>query len=144
MRIALSGLWRWREWRNILALRPTSSAGRSRAWGRRKSSAASSATSLVSSIESLSMAWHRQLPDRCRRILTDHRSVNAVGESWFATLKEELIHRQSWATIAQVRRAVSTFIEIFYNHQRLHSSLGYLTPVEFEQQIHQAPRRKAA
>jgi transposase InsO family protein len=69
---------------------------------------------------------------------------NAVGESWFATLKEELIHRQSWATIAQVRRAVSTFIEIFYNHQRLHSSLGYLTPVEFEQQIHQAPRRKAA
>jgi transposase InsO family protein len=69
---------------------------------------------------------------------------NAVGESWFATLKEELIHRQSWATIAQVRRAVIAFIEIFYNHQRLHSSLGYLTPVEFEQQIHQAPRRKAA
>lgn len=69
---------------------------------------------------------------------------NAVGESWFATLKEELIHRQSWATISQVRRAVSEFIEIFYNHQRLHSSLGYLTPVEYEQHIHQAPRREAA
>jgi putative transposase len=69
---------------------------------------------------------------------------NAVGESWFATLKEELIHRQSWATISQVRRSVSAFIEIFYNHQRLHSSLGYLTPVEYEQQIHQAPRRDAA
>ena len=69
---------------------------------------------------------------------------NAVGESWFATLKEELIHRQSWATNARVRRAVIAFIEIFYNHQRLHSSLGYLTPVEFEQQIHHAPRRKAA
>jgi transposase InsO family protein len=69
---------------------------------------------------------------------------NAVGESWFATLKEELIHRQSWATIAQVRRAVSAFIEIFYNHQRLHSSLGYLTPVEYEQQTHQAPRPEAA
>jgi putative transposase len=69
---------------------------------------------------------------------------NAVGESWFATLKEELIHRQSWTTIAQVHRAVVEFIEIFYNHQRLHSSLGYLTPVEFEQQIHQASRREAA
>jgi putative transposase len=69
---------------------------------------------------------------------------NAVGESWFATLKEELIHRQSWATISQVRRAVIEFIEIFYNHQRLHSALGYLTPVEYEQQIHQAPRREAA
>lgn len=69
---------------------------------------------------------------------------NAVGESWFATLKQELIHRQSWATISQVRRAVIEFIEIFYNHQRLHSSLGYLTPVEYEQQIQQHPRREAA
>jgi transposase InsO family protein len=68
----------------------------------------------------------------------------AVGESWFATLKEELIHRQSWATISQVRRAVIEFIEMFYNHQRLHSSLDYLTPAEYEQQIHQASRREAA
>jgi transposase InsO family protein len=58
--------------------------------------------------------------------------------------QEELIHRQSWATIAQLRRAVIAFIEIFYNHQRLHSSLGYLTPVEYEEQIYQAPRREAA
>ena len=36
---------------------------------------------------------------------------NAVGESWFATLKEELIHGQSWATTVQVRRAVIEFIE---------------------------------
>jgi putative transposase len=49
---------------------------------------------------------------------------NAVGESWFATLKEELIHRQSWATIAQVRRAVIAFIEIFYNYQRLKQFSG--------------------
>lgn len=69
---------------------------------------------------------------------------NAVGESWFATLKEELIHRQSWVSIRQVRRAVIEFIEIFYNRQRLHSSLGYLTPVEYEQQIHQHSRREAA
>jgi len=57
---------------------------------------------------------------------------NAVGESWFATLKEELIYRQSWASVAQVRRAVFEFIEVFYNRQRLHSSLGYLTPAEYE------------
>jgi transposase InsO family protein len=69
---------------------------------------------------------------------------NAVSESWFATLKEELIYRHSWATIAQVRRAVIEFIEIFYNHQRLHSSLGYLTPVEYEQQIQQQSRQEAA
>jgi putative transposase len=39
---------------------------------------------------------------------------------------------------------VFEFIEIFYNRQRLHSSLGYLTPVEYEQHIHQGPRREAA
>jgi transposase InsO family protein len=57
---------------------------------------------------------------------------NAVAESWFATLKLELIDRQSWATRAQVRRAVFEFIEVFYNRQRLHSSLGYLSPAAFE------------
>jgi putative transposase len=57
---------------------------------------------------------------------------NAVAESWFATLKIELIDRQSWATRAQVRRAVFEFVEVFYNRQRLHSSLGYLSPAAFE------------
>jgi putative transposase len=57
---------------------------------------------------------------------------NAVAESFFATLKSELIDRQSWATRGQVRRAVFDFVEVFYNRQRLHSSLGYLTPVEYE------------
>jgi len=58
--------------------------------------------------------------------------ANAVAESWFASLKEECIHLRSWATRAQVRRAVFNYIEVFYNRQRLHSSLGYLTPVEEE------------
>jgi len=57
---------------------------------------------------------------------------NAVGESWFATLKEELIHRRSWATRAQVRRAVFDYIEVFYNRQRIHSSLEFMTPAEYE------------
>jgi transposase InsO family protein len=57
---------------------------------------------------------------------------NAVAEAWFATLKLELIDRSSWATRAQVRRAVFEFIEVFYNRRRLHSSLNYLSPVEYE------------
>jgi len=69
---------------------------------------------------------------------------NAVGESWFATLKEELIYRQSWATRAQVRRAVFEFIEIFYNRHRLHSSLEYLSPAEYESKIHHHKAAQAA
>jgi transposase InsO family protein len=58
---------------------------------------------------------------------------NAVGESWFATLKEELLYRQAWPTRAQARHAIFEFVEVFYNRQRLHSSLNYLTPVEYEE-----------
>jgi transposase InsO family protein len=68
---------------------------------------------------------------------------NAVAESWFASLKEECIHRRSWATRAQVRHAVFDYIELFYNRQRLHSSLGYLTPTEYEA-IHQPNAAQAA
>jgi len=57
---------------------------------------------------------------------------NAVAESFFATIKLELIDRQSWATRAQLRRAVFEFVEVFYNRRRLHSSLGYLSPAEYE------------
>ncbi len=57
---------------------------------------------------------------------------NAVAESFFATLKTELIHRHPWTTRAQVRRAVFDFVEVFYNRQRLHSSLGYLSPADYE------------
>jgi transposase InsO family protein len=70
---------------------------------------------------------------------------NAVAESFFATLKTELIHRQTWATRAQVRHAVFKFIEIFYNRHRLHSTLGYLTPAEYEAtKIHQHAAAHAA
>jgi transposase InsO family protein len=59
---------------------------------------------------------------------------NAVAESWFATLKDELIYRRSWPTRAAAQRAIFEFIEVFYNRQRLHSSLGYLSPAEYEAQ----------
>jgi putative transposase len=69
---------------------------------------------------------------------------NAVAESFFASLKLELIHRRSWATRAHVRRAVFDYIEVFFNRQRLHSSLGYLTPVEYEASISQHTAAHAA
>ena len=57
---------------------------------------------------------------------------NAVAESFFSTLKTELIYRQAWPTRAAVCHAVFEFIEVFYNRRRLHSSLGYRSPVEYE------------
>jgi putative transposase len=57
---------------------------------------------------------------------------NAVAESFFATLKTELLHRQSWPTRQQARTAIFEYIEAFYNRQRRHSTLGYLAPAEFE------------
>ena len=66
---------------------------------------------------------------------------SAVAESFFSSLKLELIDGQAWATRAQVRRAVVDYIEVFFNRRRLHSSLNYLTPAEYEARIH---HRKAA
>jgi transposase InsO family protein len=57
---------------------------------------------------------------------------NAVAESWFATLKVELVHRHPWSTRARARQAIFEYIEVFYNRRRLHSSLGYLSPAEYE------------
>lgn len=57
---------------------------------------------------------------------------NAVAESFFATLKTELITRHSWPTRAALRTAVFEFIEVFYNRKRLHSALGYRSPAEYE------------
>jgi transposase InsO family protein len=57
---------------------------------------------------------------------------NAVAESFFATLKTELIHRKRWATLLELRAAVFEYVEVFYNRRRLHSSLDYKTPAEIE------------
>jgi transposase InsO family protein len=59
---------------------------------------------------------------------------NAVAESCFGTLKEELVHRQTFPTRAAARASIFEFIEVFYNQRRRHSSLGYLTPAEYEEQ----------
>jgi putative transposase len=55
---------------------------------------------------------------------------NAAAEAFFATLKNEMYHRQRFDTRAQARCAVAEYIEIFYNRQRLHSALSYPTPAE--------------
>jgi len=60
---------------------------------------------------------------------------NAVVESFFATLKTELIDRRSWATRAAVHTAITEYLEVFYNGQRLHSYLGYRTPMEAEKEF---------
>ena len=59
---------------------------------------------------------------------------NAVAESFFATLKIELLQDTAWPTRAHARHAIVEYIELFYNARRRHSALGYLSPVVFEQQ----------
>ncbi len=57
---------------------------------------------------------------------------NAVAESFFATLKKELIHRRAWPTKAELRTEVFDYIEVFYNRERRHSTLGQRSPVDYE------------
>jgi putative transposase len=68
---------------------------------------------------------------------------NAVAESWFATLKRELVSRTRFATRAEARRAIFAWIN-HYNQRRLHSSLGYQTPTQWEDQYRQTGSDKAA
>ena len=91
----------------------------------------------------------------CRRLLRDHgmRSSmsrkgdcwdNAVIESFNATIKTELIHRTKWQTREQARAAIYEYIEAWYNSRRLHSTLGYMSPIAFEEQERRNRARRAA
>ncbi len=59
---------------------------------------------------------------------------NSVAESWFATLKKELVHRTVFPTRDKAVVAVTNFIEVWYNRKRLHSVLGYKTPASVREQ----------
>jgi putative transposase len=59
---------------------------------------------------------------------------NAVAETFFATLKKELVYRQSWPTRRELSSEVFEYIEAFYNRQRRHSTLGMLSPADYETQ----------
>jgi putative transposase len=88
--------------------------------------------------------------ERCREIGI-HRSMgskgdcfdNAVAESFFATLEKDLLRRRSFATRQEARTAVFDYIEAFYNPVRLHSTLDYLSPVEYEK-MKERETKKAA
>lgn len=58
---------------------------------------------------------------------------NAVAESFFGTLKTELIYPRIFATRMKARTMITEWIEVFYNRQRIHSTIGYLSPVQFEE-----------
>jgi putative transposase len=68
---------------------------------------------------------------------------NAVAESFFATLKKELIHTRPWPTIDKLRAAVFEYIESYYNRRRRHSAIDYDTPTEYENK-HALTRLQAA
>jgi putative transposase len=64
---------------------------------------------------------------------------NAVSESFFGTLKTELIYRKPWPTRESAREAIGEYVEVFYNRIRRHSTIGYVSPAKFEEM-----RRKRA
>ncbi len=62
---------------------------------------------------------------------------NSVAESFFATIKRELIDRQSWVSKQQVKEAIEEWIDCFYNGQRRHSSSGNMNPIDYEHSTNQ-------
>lgn len=110
-------------------------------------------------VDALQMAIERQLPgdglvahsdrgvqyasEHYRELLTRHGITcsmsrrgncwdNAPMESFFATLKKELIHLENYETRAAARQSIFEYVEVFYNRVRRHSALNYLSPVNFE------------
>ena len=63
---------------------------------------------------------------------------NAVAESFFATLEFELVMKHDWLTREDARRAIFSYIEIWYNRKRRHSTLGYVSPAAYEEQLQAA------
>ena len=62
---------------------------------------------------------------------------NAVAESFFHTLKTECVYHERYENREQAKQNIFEYVEVFYNNQRRHSTLGYLSPAEFEQRYYQ-------
>ena len=67
--------------------------------------------------------------------LDRHRSFNAPVESFFHTLKVELVHQRRWSTREDAKRELFAYIEGYYNRRRIHSALGYRTPEQAERRL---------
>jgi len=69
---------------------------------------------------------------------------NAACESFMKTLKHEEVHRTEYRNLADARARIGRFLESIYNDRRMHSSLAYLSPVEFEHSLETGQRKKEA
>jgi len=87
--------------------------------------------------------------DRYKRLMKDNGFIcsmsrkgncwdNAVAESFFHTLKTELVHHEDFQTREEAQQTIFEYIEVFYNRQRKHSTNGYLSPVKYEQKLAEA------
>ena len=81
-------------------------------------------------------SYQRQLSDNklcCSMSRKGECLDNAVAESFFGTLKNELVYHEDYRTRVQARQSIFEYIEVFYNRQRRHDFLNYMTPVEYEE-----------
>ncbi len=67
--------------------------------------------------------------------LLTYRGINAMMESFWSSMQNELLDRKRWKTRLELTNAIFDYIEVFYNRQRRHSSLDYASPVEFEMSL---------
>ena len=66
------------------------------------------------------------------KMVTGDALANAAMESFWSSLKRDLVHRYEFATRAEAKAAIFEWIEVFYNRERFHSALGQQSPVDFE------------
>ena len=89
-------------------------------------------------------AWLAQAKMRVSMSGAGNCYDNAPMESFFSLLKTELVHHHRYATRQQAKTSIFDYIEVFYNQQRLHSGVGYLTPLAAEQQWQQSASMEPA
>jgi len=80
--------------------------------------------------------YQRQLKDNQLRCSMSRKAEcldNAVAESFFGTLKNELVYHEDYKTRAEARQSIFEYVEVFYNRKRRHAFLNYMTPVEYEE-----------
>ena len=77
---------------------------------------------------------HSAQQNQLNFLLDEHRSINAVVETFFKTIKAELVWRRTWETRRQAETTIFQYINGFYNPRRRHSALGGKSPLAFERQ----------